>query len=197
MVEQTIPKRFEIARQIIHIVLGLATVVLLYFGIISKWFVLGIAIIIAVIFFIRLKWELPIIDKIISKFERPRKRHHYEGPLAFFLGMFAVLFVFEKNTALAGIMIMVLGDSASTIFGRLFGRIRIPWSRKTIIGSVSGIVFGFLGALLFVPALHAIIASFVAMIVESFDKDLIDINDNILMPVSASAVIAVLGFLGA
>jgi len=189
-------KRFEIGRQIIHIVLGLIIVALLYFNLINKWSILGISIIIAVLFFVRLKRKLPVIDEIVEPFERKRKKHHYEGPLAYFLGIFAVLAIFEKNIALASIMIMVLGDSASTIFGRLFGTLRIPWSKKTVLGSLAGMVFGYLGAWLFVPLQYAIIASFAAMIVESFDKEFIDINDNIMMPVAAGAVIAILKAIG-
>jgi len=190
-------KKVEIKRQALHIILGIATILLIQFNIISKWFVLGCAIIVSILFFISLKTSIPFLDNLVKHFERPTEKHKYEGLLTFFLGMFAVLFFFDKNTALAAIAIMVFGDSASTIFGKLFGKTRIPWSSKTIMGSLFGIIFSFWAAAIFVNWLHALIASIVAVLVESFDQNLLDINDNILMPVSAAIVLALLKFFGA
>lgn len=185
-------KKFEIWRQAIHALIGVVAVLLLHFSIIGIWSILAITIFIALLFFIRIKKKIWLLDKIIGIFERPEKKHYYEGPLTLFIGMFLALLFFEKNIALASIMILSLGDAAGTAFGKFFGKKKIPWSSKTFVGSAAGIVFSFAGASFFVPIWHGIIASIVAMAVESFDKDFTRINDNILVPVVAGCVLAII-----
>ena len=185
----------ELGRQLIHIVTGIIIVILLFFEVINKWVILGLVILGVILFLIRLKTPLDSIDKIVKPFERKNEKHHYEGPLTFLMGIMAVLFIFDKNIALASILIMTLGDGASTVFGTLLGRRKIPWSNKTFTGSFFGIIFAFAGAVFFVNWLYALIASVAALIVECFDRGLMDINDNILMPVVAGAVLAIMAAL--
>lgn len=182
----------ELRRQFVHVVFGILVVVLFSLNLINLWVVLGLILLNVIFFLFRLRWHIPLIESFMKLFERPNEVNHKEGPLAYLVGMFVVLFLFDQSIALASIMVLALGDGASTVFGKLLGKTRIPWSKKTVEGSMFGIIFAFAGAVFFVKPVHAIIAVVAALLVESFDADLFDISDNILMPVVTGVVLTIL-----
>ena len=101
--------------------------------------------------------------------------------------------LFSKEIALAAIMVLAFGDSISHLAGRYLGRTRNLFngkSRKLLEGTVAGVFAGFLGALVFVPALEAFLGSLVAMVVEAleFEMNGKSIDDNLLVPLVAGTV---------
>ncbi|RJQ15674.1 hypothetical protein C4573_05955 [Candidatus Woesearchaeota archaeon] len=183
----------ELRRQIFHLIFGIFFVLLLFFNILNAWMALvlfGIALLYAI--FHRYV-KLFFIDWFVERFERDEPGVKFHGLVSFLLGVFIAVAFFEKQIAMAAMMILAFGDSASTIFGVLLGRKKMPWSeRKTIVGTFFGIVFAFLGAVMFVSPLHAFIASVLAMTVESIDYEIIGVNDNVILPFVSGVILTML-----
>lgn len=103
------------------------------------------------------------------------------SPIFFAWGVSLPLLVFPKPIGYAAIAVLTLGDGGASVFGRRFGRTRIPFNKsKTLEGTVIGFFFAFIGALMFVDPLKSLIAASVGIIVESAPSP---INDNISIPI--------------
>ena len=91
--------------------------------------------------------NIPLLSTILSKCKR---RDDERGFLYFFIGIIATLYLFSFNMAIAitGILMLLLGDSASTLIGRRFGRHKLPFNNlKSIEGSFAFFMVGFLSCL--------------------------------------------------
>lgn len=187
---------FEVRRQLFHALFGIAIVLLLSKGYINAFLIAIITAAGLLLSLLSKKAELPAIAWFLDRFERKeeRKRFPGKGAVLFMFGTLAAVLLFPKDIALAAIMILALGDSFSHITGRFFGRTKQPFSVKLVEGTVAGIIFGFLGAVLFVGTIEAIAAAAIAMTIEAieirFRKTVID--DNLLVPLVAGAVIMVI-----
>jgi dolichol kinase len=111
------------------------------------------------------------------------------------LGCALALAFFAEEIALAGIMVLALGDSVSHLAGRLYGRRKHPFNGKKLLeGWLVGIIAGFLGAWIFVRPLEAMAGAAVAMTAETLewgvDKRILD--DNLFIPTIAAIVITLL-----
>jgi len=104
------------------------------------------------------------------------------SPLFFALGIMLSLVVFPEPLGYVSVTVLTLGDGFASIFGQRFGNIQIPYNKvKYLEGTVSGFFFAFVGSLLFVHPLNALIASAVSMFVESLPLPL---NDNLAIPLA-------------
>jgi dolichol kinase len=113
------------------------------------------------------------------------------------LGAALSVFVFEKQTAMAAIMIMAVGDSVTNIVGRHFGVIKNPFNKKkNLEGTFFAIFLSTLAAFYFVPFLPAFLASVASMTIESIDlgwkRFEVEIDDNVIIPLIAGAVITMM-----
>ncbi len=139
--------------------------------------------------------NLPILTKIINESERERDQEFPgRGALRFFIGALLTLLVFRNtpDIVVAGIIVLALGDSASTLGGVAFGWHKIPYNReKSIEGSISGFGAAFFGLAFLTPfsIIVAACASLVGMVVESLP---VGVDDNLTVPISASFSIWVL-----
>ena len=188
-------KLLEAKRQLFHAVVGVLIVAFFYYDILPLW-LFFIIIITAVIIY--LFWEegyQPVLDWFIRNFER-NKAEKGIGALWYVLGCFFTLLLFPKNIALAALMILALGDSVSHHIGRFYGRIPHPLNKKkNVEGTLLGIFAGFAGAVLFVDALPAFIAAFVAMNAEVVEWKIgrWKLNDNFYIPLLAGVVLLLTG----
>ncbi|HLG24741.1 MAG TPA: SEC59/DGK1/VTE5 family protein [Candidatus Nanoarchaeia archaeon] len=187
-------ENLEWNRQLFHIFLGLAIVALLMFGVLDKGTILIILIFGITLSLLCQKTDIPVIHWLLSKFERQEDINNFpgKGTIFYFGGVYASLALFEKDIALASIMVLALGDSISHIYGKYFGKIRHPFSDKKFLeGSIAGFIFGFIGALVFARWYEAIIGSFIAMVVEGVDIKIgfARIDDNLTIPIAAGAAI--------
>jgi len=186
---------FELRRQLFHIFLGIGIILLYYFDLINAFMLFLGVVAIALGSFIQTKIKIPVITWCVNTFERAKLREKFPalGMLTFFMGCFLVVRLFPKDIALAGIMILTLGDSISTLVGKNFGKLQHPLNKKRLYeGTLAGILFAFLGAMLFVNPFEAFIASFFAMSVEAIDFRYLKINDNIIIPLVAAFLIFLL-----
>jgi dolichol kinase len=184
----------EFGRQILHMLIGSLAILLFYLNILSP-FAIFLGIICGVLLsLISKRVNLPIFSFFLKNFERP-EQHNFpgKGMIFFFIGMLLVIELFDRNIALAAMMVLTFGDSLSHIFGAHFGQIKNIFngkSRKLLEGTMAGTLGGFAAAALFVPIPEAFLGSMAAMIAEVVKIDFNDhtLDDNLIVPLVAGTV---------
>ncbi len=131
-----------------------------------------------------------IVSALTRMASRERDRGQFVlGPVTLGLGAMVALMLYPEPAAAVAIYALAFGDSAASIFGKLFGRIRIPGTRgKTYFGTVAC----FFAVLMIasrltgsVPA--ALVIAFAAAVFEALPTgDL----DNIVLPLGTGFVTA-------
>ena len=164
--------KFEWNRQLFHIFLGIVIVALLVYDLIDKNKILIFIIIGISLSCLSRRINIPVITQLLKKFERREytKKFPGKGIIFYFIGVFIALLSFPKDIAMASIMVLALGDSVSHLYGLHFGKTKHPLSKKKFVeGTIAGIIFGFIGAFVFLPWWEALLASSAAMIVEAIE----------------------------
>lgn len=123
-----------------------------------------------------------LIDNQLSAVERDYERiGGYVGLTYGVLGVTISYFLF-KDYALYGIISLATMDFIATIIGELTGTHRIPFTDKTVEGSISGFVMFFTILILMgISPSNSLLLSTVAMVVEAYS-----IEDNLLLPIFVS-----------
>jgi len=186
--------RFEIRRQAFHICLGLIIVVLLIPNILNSLILFIILISGILISILSKKFKIPVIYSFLRIFERKHtlKTFPGKGTISFLIGCLLALQLFDRDIALASIMVLTFGDSVSHLFGWHMGRKKHPLNHlKSIEGNIAGAITGFIGAMFFISPLHALLASFGAMTAEAVELKMNNriIDDNIIVPLVAGTII--------
>ena len=186
--------RFEIRRQAFHICLGLIIVVLLTHNILNSLILFIILIAGILISILSKKFKIPVIYSFLKIFERKDTLKIFpgKGTISFLIGCLLVLQLFERDIALASIMILTFGDSVSHLFGWHMGRKKHPLNcLKSIEGNIAGAITGFIGAIFFISPLPALLASFGAMTAEAVELKMNNkiVDDNIIVPLVAGTII--------
>ncbi len=121
-----------------------------------------------------------------AEFRRPTGVGYYLG------GALATLYLFDLEPALAGLVILAVGDPAAAIIGKRWGRVRI--GRKSLEGTLAFIACALTAGLLFrgfwpeisvVPFAAGVLA---AALVELLP---LKIDDNLILPPVAALAITV------
>lgn len=186
-------KELEIRRQLFHIFWGFVFVALIYFDLINPLMIFILIVVFLAISLLSKKFKIPVVYWFITKFDRPKDIKNLPGRGSWFylIGVFLAMVLFPKDITMAAIAVLALGDSIAPMVGQ-YGIIKHPFSEKKFIeGTIAGAFIGFIGALLFVKYYEAALAAIIAMIVEGIDLRLggHPINDNIIIPIVAGAVI--------
>ena len=183
-----------------HILVGLVTVALLYYNILSSWAIFLLIVVGIILSLICKRVRVPIISFFLDQVERAEQQKNFpgKGDIFFFIGVLLSLQLFERNIALASIMVLTLGDSISHMFGAQFGKIKNIFngkSQKLLEGTLAGTLAGFFGALFFVPIPEAFLGSLGAMIAEVIKIDFNDttLDDNLVVPLIAGTVMVLVG----
>lgn len=188
--------RLEIKRQLFHLVLGVFTVTLLHYGLLTPLIMLIGIIKGLIVALLSKKLRIPIIAWLLDEFERKEdmKTLPGKGAIYYAIGCFLAVYFFPKDIAIASILILAFGDSISHLFGAHYGRIRHPFNDKKFL---EGTLFGFLASftivLFFVNIPEAFVASLTAMLIEAMEVKIgaNAINDNLVIPVVAGITISV------
>ncbi len=189
--------QLEIRRKIVHLALGIALAGLLFFDALSAKY-LGIAIgVLGLIFFTTRRKRITFIDWILENFEREEDKRTYpgKGALFYLIGVELCIVLFPKDITIASVLILAFGDSIPNFVGMQFRRIPHPFSdRKFLEGSLAGLFAAFLAASFFVEWQEALIAAFVAMVIEGIDMKIgfEKIDDNLIIPIAAGITIILL-----
>ena len=136
--------------------------------------------------------RVPFFSTILRKCKRKSDEH---GFVYFFVGIIVTLYLFKFNIAIsnAAIIILLFGDSASTIFGKRFGKTHLPFNnKKTIVGTSAFFIVALIGALTQVPLLPAFFGALCGAITEAYSP----VDDNIPIPlISGIAMSLVIYFI--
>jgi dolichol kinase len=184
---------FELRRKILHIMLGLAVILLSAYYPRAKWVLFYTIIIGIALSLVSIHARLPVIGFMLDKFERPyyRKVFPGKGPLFFIAGSLFVLKLFPSSIALASIAIATFSDPFFSFDKRILKGI---FKTKNLRSFLLGLFAGTISASFFILPFYALIATFCAAIVESaaifLGTDPVD--DNIIIPVSAGTVLYVI-----
>lgn len=83
--------------------------------------------------------SLPFITAITLQASRPRDQHKMiMGPITLGLGAFLTLALFQEPTASVGIFALAFGDGLSSVVGKIFGKVRLPFTGgKTLEGTLT------------------------------------------------------------
>lgn len=182
----------ETFRQLIH-ASGIFIVFLNYFLHPNTVMLICLAIVLSVELIFRIDKKRHIF--FFSEILRRSKRDDDErGFIYFFVGAIITLYLFKFNIAIvnAAIIFLVLGDSASTIIGKKFGKHKLPLNKnKTIEGSIAFLIIGFIGALTQLPPIPAFIGALSGALTEAYSP----IDDNITIPLISGAVMTLIIFI--
>ncbi len=135
-------------------------------------------------------FSMGFISRITEAASRSRDDSGFVfGPVTLGLGAMLALMLYPEPAAAIAIYALAFGDGFSSLFGKLFGRIRIPFTGgKTFAGSFACLVSVFVVSYavsesLITAAVISIIATFLEVIPS---KDL----DNLILPVGTGLVAA-------
>ncbi|UCE29089.1 MAG: HAD-IB family phosphatase [Candidatus Bathyarchaeota archaeon] len=135
--------------------------------------------------------SFPIFSKVT--WIAAKKSEFYEfatAPISFAVGIVFSLIFFPEPANYAAVVILALGDSFATIFGKKLGRIRLPFNKgKHVEGSVFGFLFAFAGALFFVTPLKAFAGAAAGMLIGGLP---LPVDDNLTIPIAAGIVLALI-----
>ena len=126
---------------------------------------------------------------------RSEERHNPTGTLYYLLGALVALLLFPKEIVLFSMTVLAVGDSAAYIIGSNFGRFRI--GKKSIEGSLAFLTASLIAGFLLRNLWDDL--SFTAMITGAVTGTVVElipvkINDNLTIPVTASAAIYMMSF---
>ncbi|ACB07907.1 phosphatidate cytidylyltransferase [Candidatus Korarchaeum cryptofilum] len=128
-------------------------------------------------------------EKLISMVERDyERRSGWLGMMSGLIGGASSYFIFGHHM-IYGVLALVFVDGISAIFGMNFGRRGVPFSNKTIEGTLSGFLSFYI---ILIPITGKLIESLILAAASSI-SELYGIEDNISVPIVASAVSYFLG----
>lgn len=176
---------FEIKRKLVHI----STIIyILIYYIFEKLFSQRAALLVLVFIliflsfleFLKIRYNVKI--PLFNKFYRETEKNKFSGSIYLVLGMIISFAVFDFNIALAAVLMMILGDSASAIVGRL-GKHKINYLKASWEGIISEfLVDAAIGIIFLSNFIVILVMALCATIIEI----LIDpIDDNLAVPVVA------------
>jgi len=173
--------RKELTRQAIHLLLGLIIIsLLLFYGRATALIASTILLVAGTLTgFITLKGiKLPVIYSFLKKAERAEeKKLPGKGPLTFLIGILLALSLFPSKTALGALIVLVFGDSVSTLIGKQLGKTKLP-NNKTLEGTLAGLIVSFLALQFWFPLNVSLAVALIGMLAE-----FLPVNDNISIPV--------------
>jgi len=138
--------------------------------------------------FMRLRGvEITFISRITSAASRGRDKGFVFGPVTLAIGTLMALMLYPEPAAAVAIYALAFGDGFSSLFGKLFGRITIPFTGgKTYAGSTACLLSVFLTTLAVSGSVRvAIIIAVLATVLESLPSGDMD---NMLIPVGTGFI---------
>lgn len=181
----------EDERQFFHVFAGLCAIALVeFFGVQFAAYAIG-ALLVLGLMLVHLKLSgrsLGPLEKLVDRFERPGVTPGY-GALTIVAGILAILTLLSnKEHILASLVILGLGDAASTVFGKR-SRKKLPYSRvKTLGGTAAFFLFSL--PVVYFAGPSALLIAAAAAIAESLESN---IDDNLTIAVVCVVLFRLLG----
>ena len=186
--------RQEIYRKLIHLSSSCIPFMLWYFGkdTFQPW-IISCAIILPILDYGRRhnKFLYRIYSNLFITFTRPIEQGILSGASWVIIGAAVTIFIFNENTAIIGLLVLSIADSAAAIVGIKFGKTQL--FSKSLEGSAAFfitatiIVFSLSSAAFYIN----FIAVIAATVVELFSTP--RINDNLLIPMVLALILTIGG----
>ena len=186
--------RQEIYRKLIHLSSSCIPFMLWYFGqaTFQPW-IISCVIILPILDYGRRhnKFLYRIYSNLFITFTRPIEQGILSGASWVIIGAAVAIFIFNENTAIIGLLVLSIADSAAAIVGIKFGETQLY--SKSLEGSAAFfitatiIVFSLSSAAAYIN----FIAVITATVVELFSTP--RINDNLLIPMVLALILTIGG----
>ena len=137
--------------------------------------------------------QVPIITSLTMKATEEQESQGFViSPIFYALSITFSLILFPEPISYVSIAVLTFGDGFAAILGQHLGRNRIRFNKiKNVEGVLGGFIFAFLGSLIFVDPIRALIASAVGMFVEILP---LPINDNLTVPIATGLSLIIFAF---
>lgn len=132
--------------------------------------------------------RIPLVSKVTEAAARKRDENRFVlGPVTLVVGIMISLAIWKIEYATLGIFALAFGDGLASLFGKLFGRIHIPFTNgKTAAGSLTCFAAVLVSSFLLVGnSLESLVLAFIAMILEMLPMTDFD---NIILPVMIGGI---------
>jgi dolichol kinase len=185
----------ELGRGIVHILFGIAFVILIIFDLLKVWHLAVLVSVALILAFLSREIRVPLVSFFLHNFERRDARLPGKNFIFFLAGILLAFALFPKDVCLASIAILTFADPVSHFIGENFGRISI--FGKNIEGHLAGFIAGSLFAIMFVKPLLAFIGCFFGVLAELITIKIqeVKIDDDLVIPVVAGLAMVLAGFL--
>jgi len=171
----------ELKRKLAHLILGILLVTLIYFKMIGALFLAVITLILFYLFICSKKMKIGFMEFLLNNFEREKDRQSFpgKGVIHYLIGAIGAILFFEKEIALAAIIILAIVDSVPSILYLITDK------KNRKVNIIIGFFMAFFGASIFVSQIEALIAALIGSIFERIDLRFgIDkIDDNLVIPI--------------
>ncbi|NPA96275.1 MAG: hypothetical protein GXO32_01575 [Crenarchaeota archaeon] len=186
----------ELKRKSIHMIPGFAAIpVVVWLG--REWGIAISALFLALYSLNELhlkgliKRRIPIATQtfeIMARKEEIEKRT-FLGTVLFWSSTLALIALLPPAKAAAAVMVSSFGDAAAAVVGRLVGGPRLPWTRKTIAGSLAMFAISLLCIYVNgLPLTTCVITSALSTLAEALTK--VSILDELTVPLTAGVSLA-------
>ena len=132
--------------------------------------------------------RIPLVSKVTEAAARKRDENRFVlGPVTLVVGIMLSLAMWKIEYATLGIFALAFGDGLASLFGKLFGRIHIPFTNgKTAAGSLTCFAAVLVSSFLVLGnSSESLALSFIAMILEMLPMTDFD---NIILPVMIGGI---------
>lgn len=126
---------------------------------------------------------------------RETERKHFSGIIHTTAGSLAAMLIARGEPMIVGaaILQLALGDAASALVGKAFGRTKMFGGRKSLEGTLAGFSAGFAAALAYgLPPSRAFAAALAGALTELLPTTPW-FNDNLWVPVASATVLVLMG----
>ena len=175
---------WEVLRKLVH--LGALVIPILYWFLPWKFSITVLSLVTfgVVIADVSRLIHTPFTRFIYRKVGRLLRRHEYKkftGASYILTASLLVILVFPKPIAVTVLVYIIVGDTAASIFGKLFGRTKLA-KGKSLEGSLAFLTFAFLASVPvpYVPTTTKLLGAMFATFVEFLPLKL---DDNLTVPV--------------
>lgn len=186
--------RQEIYRKLIHLSSSCIPFMLWYFGkdVFLPW-VIASAIILPILDYGRRhnKFLRYVYTKLFTGFTRPIEDGILTGASWVIIGAAVTIFIFNEKSAIIGLLVLSIADSAAAIIGIKFGKTKLV--SKSLEGSAAFFITAAIIVFSLYPAAFYInlLAVSVATVVELISTP--RLNDNLLIPMVTALILSIGG----
>ena len=177
----------EIKRQSLHLIIGLVTTLLIYFGFIP-YYVPAIIVLVGIGLAVwHEKKGLPYLGFFLREFDRDDFIPGY-GAISLMAGIFLAFALFNKDFAFIAASSLAIVDSFAAAFGIFLSEPKKKSYWASILGGLVNVAF-LTSFFTYIPGTYAVLGSAVGAATELFHKKRFLIDDNIAIPLAVGIVL--------